>query len=61
MGYNGFKREDALRVSLHIISENKELHPGSGMQNMPNLLLSYGYSLITMTGIPYKGFWNEEH
>ena len=61
MGYNGFKSEDALRASVHKIYENKEFQPGYGMQNMPNLLISDGYSLIKMNGMPYKGFWNEEH
>ena len=60
IGYNGFKSEEALRESLFKVYENKEGQHGYGVQNMPNLLISDGYSVIKMNGMPYKGFWNDE-
>ncbi|MFH4782641.1 DUF6602 domain-containing protein [Vibrio diabolicus] len=61
IGYNGFKSEEALRASLFKIYENKEYKLGYGVQNMPNLMISDGYSLIKMNGMPYKGFWDDKY
>lgn len=60
IGYNGFKSEDALRASIFKIYQGKEYQSGYGVQNMPNLIISDGYSLIKMNGMPYKGFWDDE-
>jgi hypothetical protein len=60
IGYNGFKSEDALRASLFKIYVGKECQLGYGIQNMPNLIISDGFSLIKMNGMPYKGFWDDK-
>lgn len=60
IGYNGFKSENALRKSIFKIYQGKELVPGYGVSNMPNLIISDGYSLVKMNGMPYKGFWDDE-
>lgn len=60
IGYNGFKSEEALRKGVIKIYDNKELMSGYGVQNMPNLMISDGYSIIKTNGMPYKGSWEEE-
>ncbi|EKT66685.1 DUF6602 domain-containing protein [Providencia alcalifaciens] len=61
IGYNGFKSEDTLRSSIFKIYKNKEYENGYGVQNMPNLMISDGYSLIKMNGMPYKGIWKDQY
>ena len=60
IGYNGFKSESALRSSVFKIYEGKELQEGYGVQNMPNLMISDGFSLVKMNGMPYKGIWDDD-
>ncbi|WP_043819732.1 DUF6602 domain-containing protein [Aeromonas veronii] len=60
IGYNGFKSENALRASVFKVYKGKEYQSGYGVPNMPNLIISDGYSLIKMNGMPYKGFWDDE-
>jgi hypothetical protein len=60
IGYNGFKSEQGLRNSINILYKNKAQVKGYGIINMPNLIISDGYSLVKTNGMPYKGFWHEK-
>ncbi|MCE0780172.1 MULTISPECIES: DUF6602 domain-containing protein [Pseudomonas] len=60
LGYNGYKTEKGLREGLFNLYEGMEEVPGYGVVNMPNLMVSDGYSIIKLNGMPYRGSWNEE-
>lgn len=59
IGYNGFKSEKNLRNALIKFYDDKIYAPGYGIQNMPNLMISDGYSIIKMNGMPYQGGWDD--
>lgn len=60
IGYNGYQSERALRNGLFKLYKNNEEVPGYGVVNMPNLMISDGYSILKLNGMPYKGFWHDE-
>ena len=60
IGYNGYKSEEGLRRSIKNLYEKKALVKGYGVTNMPNLIISDGYSIVKTTGFPYKGYWHDE-
>ncbi len=60
IGYNGYQTEKALRGGIFSLYEENVGVPGYGVINMPNLVISEGYSVIKLNGMPYKGFWNED-
>ncbi|MEE4634107.1 DUF6602 domain-containing protein [Pseudomonas sp. SDO528_S397] len=60
IGYNGYKTEKGLRDALYNLYRDNEEVEGYGVINMPNLMISEGYSVIKLNGMPYKGIWNEE-
>lgn len=60
IGYNGYKTEKGLRNAFYNLYHDNEEVEGYGVINMPNLMISEGYSVIKLNGMPYKGVWNEE-
>lgn len=60
IGYNGYQSEKGLRDGLFNLYKGKEEVSGYGVINMPNLMISDGYSIIKLNGMPYRGIWNEE-
>ncbi|MFJ4085394.1 DUF6602 domain-containing protein [Pseudomonas psychrophila] len=59
IGYNGFKSEQNFRNSINRFYDNKVNKQGYGVINMPNLMISDGFSVIKTNGLPYQGFWSE--
>lgn len=60
IGYNGYKSEQSLRNNIDKIYDGKANQPGYGVINMPNLIISDGFSVVKTNGLPYKGFWDDE-
>jgi hypothetical protein len=61
IGYNGYKSERGFRKGVFRLYQGKEELPGYGVINMPNLMISDGYSIIKLNGMPYQGLWSDEH
>ncbi|NOJ15864.1 DUF6602 domain-containing protein [Vibrio splendidus] len=63
LGYNGFKSEFALREAYSDILENNITQSGFAVRNIPQLVISNGYSLVKTNGMPYTstisdcGWW----
>jgi hypothetical protein len=59
IGYNGYKSEHNLRSALSKLFDGKANTLGYGVLNMPNLIISDGFSIIKMNGLPYRGVWDD--
>lgn len=59
IGYNGFKSEKTFRKGIAGIYNNKELVPGYGAKNMPNLITCGDFSCVKTNGMPYIGHWSK--
>ncbi|MGK5079436.1 DUF6602 domain-containing protein [Janthinobacterium sp. HLX7-2] len=60
IGYNGYKSELGFRRGFGRLYDNKSNVLGYGVINMPNLMISDGFSIVKTTGLPYRGFWDEK-
>ena len=62
LGYNGFQSEHGLRDAyFNLLNKNMDVK-GYGVNNIPQLIISNGFSLIKTNGMPYlssiqKGGW----
>jgi hypothetical protein len=61
IGYNGYKSEQNLRSSISRLYNKKANKQGYGVINMPNLMISDGFSIIKTNGLPYEGLWDEQY
>ncbi|ELY5304926.1 hypothetical protein SM875_002407, partial [Yersinia enterocolitica] len=59
LGYNGYRTETGLRNGLKKFLSNKQYSKGEGAGNFPNLIISDGFSIVKMNGMPYKSFWKK--
>lgn len=59
IGYNGYKSESNFRTALGQLFEGKANTLGYGVLNMPNLMISDGFSIIKLNGFPYGGVWDK--
>ncbi|KEZ70450.1 hypothetical protein AAY86_16475 [Pseudomonas amygdali pv. tabaci str. ATCC 11528] len=59
IGYNGFADEHQFRKGLGRILIKNQGKPGYGVPNLPNLMISDGYSIVKLNGLPYKGNWDD--
>jgi len=60
IGYNGYRSEEGFRRGVGGLYNNNANKEGYGVINMPNLMISDGFSIVKTTGLPYRGFWDEE-
>ncbi|WP_370687134.1 DUF6602 domain-containing protein [Burkholderia vietnamiensis] len=60
IGYNGYKSEGGLRRGVENLYKNRANILGFGVINMPNLIISDGFSIIKTNGLPYRGGWHDD-
>jgi len=62
-GYGGYKSEKGLRTAFLDFQESRLKKQGFGVPTMPNLISSEEYSIVKVTGMPFKyprhqsGYW----
>lgn len=54
LGYHGFKDELNFRMAFGKLLENEVIQETGGALGLPNLIISDGYSLVKLNGMPYS-------